>query len=282
MTDIYAVFGNHIAHSKSPLIHGWFAEQTGQDMTYQALLAPEDDFQSHAETFFAEGGQGANVTVPFKLDALVFADKLSPRARRAGAVNTLQKGRNEEIYGDNTDGIGLVRDLMDNLGLDLNGKRVLLVGAGGAARGAAEPLINAGVGRLKIANRTPEKAQQLIKIFHGLQPQAELAAGNWDSLEGSQFDLIINATSASLSGKVPPLPKGLFAPGAVAYDMMYAARPTPFMSWAEDVGASEVADGLGMLVEQAAEAFFLWRQVRPETTSILHRLRMLLQDEAHG
>ena len=282
MTDTYAVFGNPIAHSKSPLIHGWFAEQTEQDMTYQALLAPEDDFQSYAEAFFAEGGQGANVTVPFKLDALVFADKLSPRARRAGAVNTLQKGQNAEIYGDNTDGIGLVRDLTDNLGLDLKGKRVLLLGAGGAARGVVEPLINAGVARLKIANRTPEKAQQLIKIFHGLQPETELAAGNWDSLEGSEFDLIINATSASLSGSVPPLPMGLFARSALAYDMMYAARPTPFMSWAEDVGAAEVTDGLGMLVEQAAEAFFLWRQVRPETTSILHRLRMMLQEEAHG
>lgn len=282
MTDQYAVFGNPIAHSKSPLIHGWFAEQLAQDMTYQALLAPEDDFQGSAEAFFAAGGLGANVTVPFKLDALVFADKLSPRARRAGAVNTLQKGQNAEIYGDNTDGVGLVRDLSDNLGLELKGKRVLLVGAGGAARGVVEPLINAGVRRLKIANRTPEKAQQLIKIFHGLQPQTELVAGNWDSLEGNQFDLIINATSASLTGNLPPLPLGLFAPGALAYDMMYAARPTPFMSWAEDVGASEVADGLGMLVEQAAEAFFLWRQVRPETISILHRLRMTLQEEAHA
>jgi len=282
MTDSYAVFGNPIAHSKSPLIHGWFAEQTGQQMSYEALLAPEDDFQGRAEAFFAQGGLGANVTVPFKLDALVFADRLSPRAKRAGAVNTLQKGQNQEIYGDNTDGLGLVRDLTDNLGLDLTGKKVLLVGAGGAARGAVEPLIQAGVKQLKIANRTPEKAQQLIKIFHGLQPQTELAAGDWESLQDSQFDLVINATSASLSGKLPPLPSSLFARNAIAYDMMYAACPTPFMSWAEDVGASEVVDGLGMLVEQAAEAFFLWRHLRPETAPILYRLRLLLQEEARG
>lgn len=278
MPDQYAVFGNPIGHSKSPQIHGWFAEQTRQDLTYKAILAPEDDFNGAAEAFFDQGGLGANVTVPFKLDALVFADKLSSRARRAGAVNTLQKGQNNEIYGDNTDGVGLVRDLTDNLGLDLSGKRVLLVGAGGAARGVVEPLINAGVGRLKIANRTPEKAQQLIKIFHGLQPEAELTAGNWASLEGGNYDLIINATSASLSGDLPPLPAGLFARGALAYDMMYAAQPTPFMRWAEQQGAAEVADGLGMLVEQAAEAFFLWRQIRPETTTILQRLRLDLQE----
>lgn len=280
MTDTYAVFGHPIAHSQSPRIHRWFAEQTGQNMTYEAILAPEDDFQGSAQAFFDQGGLGANVTLPFKLDALVFADQLSPRAKRAGAVNTLQKGQNHQIYGDNTDGIGLVRDLTDNLGLALSQKRVLILGAGGAARGAIEPLIQAGVKQLKIANRTPSKAQQLIKIFHGLQPKTELTAGDWDSLVGSQFDLVINATSASLSGQLPPLPSGLFAPGALAYDMMYGAYPTAFMRWADDVGASEVEDGLGMLVEQAAEAFFLWRHQRPETTSILYRLRSLLQEQA--
>ncbi|WP_114417111.1 shikimate dehydrogenase [Marinospirillum perlucidum] len=277
MTDQYAVFGNPIAHSKSPQIHRWFAEQTQQDLSYQPILAPEEDFQGSAEAFFNQGGQGANVTVPFKLDALVFAEKLSPRARRAGAVNTLQKGKNEVIYGDNTDGAGLVRDLQGHLQLNLNNQRVLLVGAGGAARGVVEPLLEAGVASLKIANRTPEKAQQLVQIFHGLQPRAQVTACNWAGLEGQQFDLVINATSASLSGDLPPLPAGLFATGATAYDMMYAARPTPFMQWAEKQGAEQISDGLGMLVEQAAEAFFLWRQVRPETSGVLQRLRQEIQ-----
>lgn len=275
--DQYAVFGNPIAHSKSPLIHGWFAEQTRQALEYRAILAPEQDFEGHACAFFEEGGLGANVTVPFKLDALVFSDHLSPRARRAGAVNTLQKGKNNEIYGDNTDGIGLVRDLTDNLGFNLKGRRVLLLGAGGASRGVIEPLLKSGIARLKIANRTPEKAQQLVQIFHGLQPEAELSAGNWASLEGSQYDLILNATSASLSGELPPLPDGLLAKDALAYDLMYGKEPTPFLRWAEAQGATQVADGLGMLVEQAAEAFFLWRQVRPDTQPVLQRLREQLK-----
>ncbi|NLW05248.1 MAG: shikimate dehydrogenase, partial [Pseudomonadaceae bacterium] len=160
MLDQYAVFGNPIAHSKSPQIHTWFAQQTNQLLEYRAILAPENDFEASANTFFAQGGLGANVTVPFKLDALVFANTLSPRARRAGAVNTLQKGKNNQIYGDNTDGIGLVRDLTNNLNFSLAGKKVLLLGAGGAARGVVEPLLNAGIAQLKIANRTPEKAQQ--------------------------------------------------------------------------------------------------------------------------
>ncbi|MBE0506663.1 MAG: shikimate dehydrogenase [Marinospirillum sp.] len=276
--DHYAVFGNPIAHSKSPQIHRWFAEQTGQQLDYQALLAPVDDFEGSARQFFDQGGLGANVTVPFKLDALVFCDQLSPRARRAGAVNTLQKGKNNEIYGDNTDGVGLVRDLTGQLGFNLHNKRVLLLGAGGASRGVVEPLLKAGVAKLKIANRTPEKAQQLVQIFHGLQPDAELSAGNWASLAGSQYDLILNATSASLSGDLPPLPDGLLAPGALAYDLMYARQPTPFMEWAIQQGATTVADGLGMLVEQAAEAFFLWRQVRPDTAPVLLRLRQQLQE----
>ena len=276
--DHYAVFGNPIAHSKSPQIHRWFAEQTGQQLDYQALLAPVDDFEGSARQFFEQGGLGANVTVPFKLDALVFCDQLSPRARRAGAVNTLQKGKNNEIYGDNTDGVGLVRDLTGQLGFNLKNKRVLLLGAGGASRGVVEPLLKAGVAKLKIANRTPEKAQQLVQIFHGLQPDAELSAGNWASLAGSQYDLILNATSASLSGDLPPLPDGLLASGALAYDLMYARQPTPFMEWANQQGATKVADGLGMLVEQAAEAFFLWRQVRPDTAPVLQRLRQQLQE----
>ncbi|GLR63267.1 shikimate dehydrogenase [Marinospirillum insulare] len=273
MLDQYAVFGNPIAHSKSPQIHTWFAQQTNQQLEYSAILAPEDDFEASAKSFFASGGLGANVTVPFKLDALVFADTLSPRARRAGAVNTLQKGKNNQIYGDNTDGVGLVRDLTNNLGFSLADKKVLLVGAGGAARGVIEPLLNAGVAQLKIANRTPEKAQQLVKIFHGLQPETQLTSGNWASLEANQFDLIINATSSSLAGDLPPLPDHLFTQQSLAYDLMYSQQATPFMLWAKQQGATQVADGLGMLVEQAAEAFFLWRQVRPKTKLVLERLR---------
>lgn len=273
MLDQYAVFGNPIAHSKSPQIHTWFAQQTKQSLEYTAILAPEDDFEASAQAFFARGGLGANVTVPFKLDALVFADTLSPRARRAGAVNTLQLGKNKQIYGDNTDGVGLVRDLTNNLGFSLAGKKVLLVGAGGAARGVIEPLLNAGIAQLKIANRTPEKAQQLVKIFHGLQPKTQLSSSNWAALEANQFNLIINATSSSLAGDLPPLPDHLFSKQSLAYDLMYSQQPTPFMLWAKQQGATKVADGLGMLVEQAAEAFFLWRQVRPATQAVLEKLR---------
>lgn len=278
MLDQYAVFGNPIAHSQSPQIHTWFAEQTDQKLEYRAILAPEDNFEASATEFFAKGGMGANVTVPFKLDALVFADQLSPRARRAGAVNTLQKGKNNEIYGDNTDGVGLVRDLTNNLNFSLAGKRVLLLGAGGASRGVIEPLLSAGVAQLKIANRTPKKAQQLVQIFLSLQPDTQLTSGNWASLEGSQYDLILNATSASLTGDVPPLPEGLFTEQSLAYDLMYSKQPTPFMLWAKQQGATQVADGLGMLVEQAAEAFYLWRQVRPEIPVVLDRLRQLVQE----
>ncbi len=273
MLDQYAVFGNPIAHSKSPQIHTWFAKQTHQSLEYRAILAPEDGFEASANAFFAQGGLGANVTVPFKLDALVFANTLSPRARRAGAVNTLQKGKNNQIYGDNTDGIGLVRDLTTNLNFNLAGKKVLLLGAGGAARGVVEPLLNAGITQLHIANRTPEKARQLVDIFHGLQPKAQLTSSYWQGLEGRQFDLVINATSSSLAGDLPPLPEGLFASESQAYDLMYSQKPTPFMLWAQQQGASQVADGLGMLVEQAAEAFFLWRQVRPATQPVFEYLR---------
>lgn len=280
MPDQYAVFGNPIAHSQSPQIHTWFAQQTNQPLQYAAILAPADDFEASATAFFAKGGLGANVTVPFKLDALVFADKLSPRARRAGAVNTLQKGKNGEIYGDNTDGVGLVRDLTNNLGFSLAGKKVLLLGAGGAARGVIEPLLNAGIAQLKIANRTPEKAQQLVQVFHVLETGITLTSGNWASLDGEQYDLVINATSSSLSGDLPPLPNGLLTQKSLAYDLMYSKEPTPFMLWAQQQGAAQTADGLGMLVEQAAEAFFLWRQVRPETQPVLQRLKQRIQAQS--
>ncbi|WP_416885174.1 shikimate dehydrogenase [Marinospirillum sp.] len=271
--DQYAVFGHPIAHSRSPEIHAWFAAQTHQALEYRAILAPLDDFEGCASAFFAAGGCGANVTVPFKLDALVFCDQLSQRARLAGAVNTLWKDAQGQMHGDNTDGIGLVRDITQQLGVNLAGQRVLLLGAGGAARGAIEPLLKAGVRHLTIANRTLSKAQQLITLFHGVESPAGRQASSWEGLMGEQFDLVINATSASLQGELPPLPEDLFAPQSLAYDMMYAAQPTPFMRWAHQQGAARVADGLGMLVEQAAEAFFLWRGVRPPTAELVHSLR---------
>lgn len=285
MQDKYVVLGNPIAHSRSPFIHSCFAQQTQQQLSYTAQLAPLDDFEGTIEKFFAsleaggQGGKGANITVPFKLNALVYADQLAPRAKRAGAVNTLWLDKHNQVWGDNTDGVGLVTDLTANLGVNLQQARVLLVGAGGAARGVIEPLLNAGIARLVIANRTPEKAVQLVKIFHGLNLEASLEAHTWASLAGEQFDLIINATSASLAGELPPLPQGLGAPNCLAYDMMYAAKSTPFMDWAQRSGIKQQADGLGMLVEQAAEAFFIWRKVRPQTAPVLAQLRQALAQE---
>jgi shikimate dehydrogenase len=263
MTDRYAVFGNPIAHSKSPLIHAEFARQTGQDLAYEAILAPLDDFAGALQAFRGRGGRGANVTVPFKEQAHALADRLSARAEAAGAVNTLTFG-DGTVLGDNTDGVGLVNDLADNLGVALAGARVLLLGAGGAARGVVLPLLERGPARLLIANRTAAKARELADRF-GCQ------GCGFDELAEQSFDLVINATSASLAGDAPPLPEGIYAPGALAYDMMYG-RETPFMAAARAAGA-RVADGLGMLVEQAAEAFCVWRGVRPDTAPVIAMLR---------
>ena len=272
MTDRYAVVGNPIAHSLSPRIHAAFAALTGEDIRYDKLLAERDGFAEFAREFFASGGCGLNVTVPFKLDACDFADHLTERARAAGAVNTLKKQGDGSLLGDNTDGAGLVADIRDNLGWDIAGKRVLLLGAGGAARGALLPLLAEQPALLYIANRTAAKALKLATEFAGLgEPGANLGGGGYDTLAG-RFDLVINATAASLGGEVPPLPEGIFAPGARAYDMVYGAEPTPFMRWAQQCGAA-VADGLGMLVGQAAEAFYLWRGVRPEVAPVLQQLR---------
>jgi shikimate dehydrogenase len=264
MTDRYAVFGNPIGHSKSPFIHAEFARQTGQDMAYSALLAPLDDFAGAMRDFVALGGKGANVTVPFKEQAYALADRLTARAEAAGAVNTLSFAA-DGVAGDNTDGVGLVRDLAVNLGVNLFGKRILLLGAGGAARGVLRPLLEGRPGSLVIANRTAAKAT-------GLAEQFGCAGGGFDALRDQAFDLVVNATSASLAGDAPPLPESVFAPGALAYDMMYG-RETPFMQAARAAGA-HVADGLGMLVEQAAEAFFVWRGVRPETGPVIAMLRV--------
>jgi len=263
MTDRYAVFGHPIAHSKSPLIHAAFARQTGQDLSYEAILAPKDGFADSVAAFIAAGGRGANVTVPFKEEAFRLASRLSPRAQRAGAVNTLIF--DDGILGDNTDGAGLVADLTRNLHRTLTGKRILLLGAGGAARGVIDPILAQQPAALVVANRTVARAQELAELFdHGI------AACGFDAVD-TPFDVVINATAASLAGELPPLSPRIFTPDTLAYDMMYG-RDTPFLAFARKHGAA-TADGLGMLVEQAAEAFVLWRGVRPDTAPVIASLR---------
>jgi shikimate dehydrogenase len=256
MTDRYAVIGNPVAHSRSPLIHAEFARQTGEDISYDALLAPLDGFRDTALDFRDKGGRGLNVTLPFKHEAWRLADQSSERAKQARAVNTLKFDAGA-IVGDNTDGVGLVRDIESNLGFDLTGKRLLILGAGGAAWGVVTPLLAKPILRLTIANRTVSKALELRQHLGGF---SNVEACGFDALAGSQFDLVINATSAGLDGEAPPISKGVFAPGAFAYEMVYG-RVTPFMTLAGNCGA-RVADGLGMLVEQAA-VVFIWRSVRP-------------------
>lgn len=270
MPDLYAVFGNPIAHSKSPLIHGRFAAATGQDMVYEARLAPLGGFADALAEFAAAGGRGANVTVPFKEDAFRLCTRRSARAERAGAVNTLTLA-DGEIGGDNTDGAGLVRDIVHNLGRPIAGCRVLLLGAGGAARGTLEPLLAERPDQVVIANRSADKAHALAGLFADLGP---IRGSDFAQLAGQSFDIVINATSASLAGAALPLPAGLFADGSLAYDMMYGKGLTPFLEQAQGQGAAMLSDGLGMLVEQAAEAFFLWRGVRPATAALLAELRI--------
>lgn len=274
MTDRYAVIGNPIGHSKSPAIHAAFAAQTAQDMSYEALLAPLDGFADTLAQFRAGGGRGVNITVPFKEEAWRMADLLTPRARLAGAVNTFVIGP-EGLFGDNTDGAGLVRDLQW-LGSRLAGARVLLLGAGGAARGAVLPLLESGVERLFIANRTADKARALHAHFSGRDTRGTLAAGGWNDAAGAPYDIVINATSASLGDEAPPLPSGLYAPGSLAYDMVYGRGLTAYLKQAGNQGAATLADGLGMLVEQAAEAFAWWRGVRPATRAVIDRMTVPL------
>jgi shikimate dehydrogenase len=275
MTDQYAVFGNPISHSKSPVIHRQFAEQTGQDLHYAKQLVAVDAFVETAQTFFAEGGKGLNVTVPFKIEAFEFAQQLTPRAQCAGAVNTLAMQANGTILGDNTDGIGMVHD-MHNLGWELRGKRILIVGAGGAVRGIMQPVLAEHPSQVVIANRTVSKAEELAVHFHD---SGDVKAKSFDALSGEQFDIVINGTSASLSGDLPPLPHGLLRPNASCYDLMYGAEPTVFLQWAAEQGAVNLADGLGMLVGQAAEAFYLWRQIRPEVVPVINALRRQLNEK---
>jgi len=271
MTDRYAVVGNPVAHSKSPAIHARFARETGQDMSYVAVFAALDGFEAEVARFRGEGGCGMNVTLPFKHRAFALCNTLSERAAHARAVNTLVLGP-DAIRGDNTDGVGLVRDLTVNLGHALEGRRVLLMGAGGASYGVAGPLLDGHPAELVIANRTVSKAVELCEHFRRIHTHAApLAAAGYEALGGRAFDLVINATSASLVGDMPVLPPTLFAPGAFAYDMVYG-RVTPFMAFAVDAGV-DCADGLGMLVEQAAESFHVWRGVRPDTQSVIAQLR---------
>lgn len=266
-TDHYAVIGNPIAHSKSPDIHARFAAQTQQDLQYERLLAPLDGFVATVQEFIRKGGKGLNVTVPFKLEAYAMASRLSERARAAGAVNTL-KFENGEMLGDNTDGVGLVTDIVRNAGVAVAGKTVLLLGAGGAARGVILPLLHEKPARLVIANRTPSKAVDLAERF---APQPTLEVSDFGALDDA-FDIVINATAASLASEVPPISPRVFAKRTLAYDMMYGAAPTPFMQFATEHGAT-ARDGLGMLVEQAAESFYVWRAVRPETAAVFAELR---------
>jgi shikimate dehydrogenase len=268
-TDRYAVFGHPISHSKSPRIHALFAQQTGQVIEYLAQDVPADSFKEKLKQFTADGGKGLSCTVPLKELAWNIADEKSARADRAKAVNTLVIGKNGELFGDNTDGVGLLRDLSINIGLSITGINILLLGAGGASRGILEPLLDWNPRRLIIANRTVAKAENLANEFSELGP---IEARGFEALAGERFDLILNATAASLSGNLPPLPEGSLNSGGTCYDLAYGSQPTAFVRWGESVGARLSVDGIGMLVEQAAEAFFIWRGVRPQTRPIIELL----------
>ena len=267
MTDRYAVIGHPIAHSQSPLIHRLFAEATGQDLAYTAIKAPLDGFANTVRSFMADGGRGVNVTLPFKLQAFEIATDPMERARMAGAANAL-KFEGERIWAENFDGVGLARDIEHNLGVALAGKRVLICGAGGATRGAILPLAACGPALMN--------ADTAHRLKHDFAAHVALQTGGFDALAGEVFDVVINATSTGLSDAGLPLPPGLFAPGALAYEMVYGKGLTPFLKQARAAGAAHTADGVGMLVEQAAEAFAWWRGVRPETRPVIHRLTVPL------
>ena len=270
MTDHYAVIGNPIAHSLSPQIHAAFAVQTHQAMEYTRILGKIDDFASDVRQFIAAGGRGMNVTVPFKEQAWRLLEDVSPRAATAQAVNTLIVHDGGLLHGDNTDGVGLVRDLAHNHGFVFAGRRVLLLGAGGAARGVLKPLLDTGIAHLAIANRTPEKAVQLATIGANF---GSVSGGGFDQLTGQRFDLILNATASGLSDSVPPLHADCLNDGGWVYDLFYGQQPSAFCRWGHTQGAARVLDGLGMLVEQAAESFQLWRGLRPETAPVIAALR---------
>lgn len=268
--DQYGVIGHPVAHSWSPFIHGLFARQTGEAVLYRLHDVPPADFHSYVLDFFSRGGRGLNVTVPHKVAAAELANELTPRAQRAGAVNTLALKRDNRLLGDNTDGAGLVHDLRDNLGIDVRRRRVLLVGAGGATRGVLAPLLVLQPAELVVANRTPERAERLAADFADLGP---IRGGGFDDIGGDPYDLVINATSASLSGDLPAIPASVVGASTVCYDMAYSRNATPFLKWAQEHGCARAVQGWGMLVEQAAESFHLWRGVRPQTAPVLAALQ---------
>ncbi|RQM44997.1 shikimate dehydrogenase [Paraburkholderia bannensis] len=278
--DRYAVVGNPVAHSKSPAIHAQFAQETGEAVDYDRLLAPLDGFVEHVQAFRAAGGRGLNVTVPFKLEAHALAHRLSPRAAAAGAVNTLRFDE-DGIFGDNTDGFGLVRDIEANLGVSLKGARVLLLGAGGAARGVVLPMLECLPREITIVNRTAHKAHALIEQFAGSAQTfgCLINGGGPHAVDPKPYDVIVNATAGSLDAALPECDDRAFGTATLAYDMMYGAQPTVFMRHAESLGA-RASDGLGMLVEQAAESFFVWRGVRPTGAPVLAALRAQIAAQA--
>ncbi len=279
MTDRYMVVGNPISHSKSPQIHTLFSRQCNQDILYTKLKVEHGTFPEVVQSFQKMGGLGLNVTVPYKHEAWELVDERSPRAELAGAVNTIQIREDGSRFGDNTDGVGLLRDLTENHGIQIRDRKVLVLGAGGAVRGILEPLLAAQPAQLTIANRTADRAEQLAELF---STYGNVDGGGFDELDGQHYDLVINGTAASLNGKMPPLPFDLLAEEAACYDMMYSAESTPFMSWGKEYGAARVFDGLGMLVEQAADSFLLWRGVMPETAPVIESIRKELVDEIVG
>lgn len=268
MTDRYAVIGNPIKHTRSPLIHGSFARATGQDIEYIVIECPEAGFEAEVAAFRAAGGRGMNVTTPFKLRAFALATGRMERARLAGAANTL-KFEGDRIFADNFDGVGLVADIRRNLGYALQGKRVLLMGAGGAARGALLPFLEQEPALLVVANRTVEKAEDLARQ---VAAQGNVRGGGYAVLADQRFDVVINATSASLRGELPPLPPAVFGDDCLAYELAYGKGLTPFLRLAQNAGAKTLAHGVGMLVEQAAEAFAWWRGVRPGTRALIDEM----------
>jgi len=269
MTDRYGVIGHPIAHSKSPVIHRLFAEKTGQDLTYDAIDIPPEELVPRVRQLFAEGYRGLNVTVPHKTDAVKLTSRLTSRAELAGAVNTLIVHADGGVEGDNTDGTGLVNDLRQNLRTRLAGTRLLILGAGGATRGIVPALFDTNPRDIMIANRTLDRAQALARDFRML---GKILACRFQELGGQRFDLVINATSAGLKGEMPPFPASILGPETLCYDLSYSMHDTPFVAWAKESGAGRVAQGWGMLVEQAAESFFAWRGVRPDTRPVIAKL----------
>jgi shikimate dehydrogenase len=275
MTDRYAVIGNPIVQSKSPMIHSAFAQVTGQDIDYGKLLCPLGEFSATVDAFRASGGRGMNVTAPFKLEAFAYATDLAPSAQMAGAVNAM-KFEDDKVYAENFDGVGLLRDVVQNLSCALQGRRVLILGAGGATRGALLPLLAEQPAELVIVNRTLAKAQELAALAQQHQTgQVPVQGLGYDAVQGA-FDVVLNASSSSLTAELPPLPASVFAPGCLAYDLTYGKGLTPFLKLAHQAGVTRLADGVGMLAEQAAEAFAWWRGVRPDTAAVIAQLTVPL------